>query len=254
MNTTARNPGDPFADWDATYVLGALSPEDRTAYEAHLAGCDQCRSSVAGMAGVPGLLARVSVEQLFTDDSERVPSAVLPRLLSEVARDRRRERRRLATARLIAAACVVALLIAMTSLARRDSAAQAGPGRTSPAPSSSAGPVLTLAPRGKANVIATAQIQSLAWGTRIQLRCMHRGVSPPEPTATVGPGSAVPNQPGSYSLVIVARDRSQTTIATWHEVPGKTVQVEGDTLVWRADIDRLLVKDASDAVVLQVAV
>jgi len=28
---------------DAAYVVGALSPADRAAYEEHLRGCEQCR-------------------------------------------------------------------------------------------------------------------------------------------------------------------------------------------------------------------
>ena len=42
--------GDEFAEWDAAYVLGALSPSDRRAYERHLAECDACRAAVADLA------------------------------------------------------------------------------------------------------------------------------------------------------------------------------------------------------------
>ena len=35
---------DKFADWDAAYVLGALSPAERREFETHLASC-------AGIAG-----------------------------------------------------------------------------------------------------------------------------------------------------------------------------------------------------------
>ncbi|MGH3682538.1 MAG: anti-sigma factor family protein, partial [Natronosporangium sp.] len=31
-----------FSHSDGAYVLGALSPAERTAYEAHLTGCEQC--------------------------------------------------------------------------------------------------------------------------------------------------------------------------------------------------------------------
>ncbi|MCU1526597.1 MAG: hypothetical protein JWP75_360, partial [Frondihabitans sp.] len=50
-------PGDRFADWDAAYVLGSLSPAERRDYEDHLATCYDCSRSVAEFAAMPGLLA-----------------------------------------------------------------------------------------------------------------------------------------------------------------------------------------------------
>ena len=55
---------DAFAEYDAAYVLGALSPEDRRDYEAHLATCDDCARAVGELAGMPGLLARVPREEV----------------------------------------------------------------------------------------------------------------------------------------------------------------------------------------------
>ena len=33
-----------FAEWDAAFVLGALSASERREYEAHLQDCDLCRA------------------------------------------------------------------------------------------------------------------------------------------------------------------------------------------------------------------
>ena len=44
---------------DGAYVLGALSPAERAAYERHLATCSFCREAVADIAVLPGLLARL---------------------------------------------------------------------------------------------------------------------------------------------------------------------------------------------------
>ena len=41
---------DRFRDWDAAYVLGALSTEDRRAFERHLASCPECAADVAELA------------------------------------------------------------------------------------------------------------------------------------------------------------------------------------------------------------
>ena len=57
---------------DGAYVLGALSPEDRVAFERHLPGCRECQRSVRELAGLPGLLARVPVE-ILDPEQERIP-------------------------------------------------------------------------------------------------------------------------------------------------------------------------------------
>ena len=48
-----------FAYDDGAYVLGALAPAERAAYERHLAGCASCREAVAEIAVLPGLLGRL---------------------------------------------------------------------------------------------------------------------------------------------------------------------------------------------------
>ena len=50
---------DPYAEWDAAYVLGALGWAERAEYEEHLASCARCQASVSELAGMPGLLAQV---------------------------------------------------------------------------------------------------------------------------------------------------------------------------------------------------
>ena len=57
------------------YVLGALSPPEREAYERHLADCAECRAEVADLAELPALLGRLDPEiaaqiALASDDSD----------------------------------------------------------------------------------------------------------------------------------------------------------------------------------------
>ncbi len=59
--------GDRYAEWDAAYVLGALSSVERLEFEAHLGSCAACSARVAEMAGMPGILGRLdeaSAEEL----------------------------------------------------------------------------------------------------------------------------------------------------------------------------------------------
>ncbi|NAZ77900.1 hypothetical protein GTQ99_21175, partial [Kineococcus sp. T13] len=92
----------PFATSAGPYVLGALAPAERTAFEQHLGTCSSCRTAVEQLAGLPGLLSRTPpevVEALGEDDPAAavregagLPDTVLPALLRAVRR-RRRSRR-----------------------------------------------------------------------------------------------------------------------------------------------------------------
>jgi predicted anti-sigma-YlaC factor YlaD len=56
------------------FVLGAIDPAERALVDAHLATCRDCRDELAGLAGLPALLARVSTEEaaaLAEDGAER---------------------------------------------------------------------------------------------------------------------------------------------------------------------------------------
>ncbi|MBF6334769.1 zf-HC2 domain-containing protein [Nocardia abscessus] len=53
---------DDYTTWDAAYVLGSLTRDERLQYESHLAGCPDCRAAVAELAGLPGMLALVETD------------------------------------------------------------------------------------------------------------------------------------------------------------------------------------------------
>ena len=74
-------PIDRYGNWDAAYVLGALSPADRREFEEHLAGCPGCQAAVSELAGLPGLLAQVSPEDaaLLAATPDRLDDAAAAR-------------------------------------------------------------------------------------------------------------------------------------------------------------------------------
>ncbi|MFC4856451.1 anti-sigma factor family protein [Actinophytocola glycyrrhizae] len=49
------------------YLLGALDPAERFAFEAHLSSCDVCRRELVRLSPLPGLLNQVTPED-FADD------------------------------------------------------------------------------------------------------------------------------------------------------------------------------------------
>jgi Putative zinc-finger len=95
------------------YLLGAISPADRSTVERHLARCAGCRAELTGLAALPGRLGSVpaaDMTRMAGDErdraarDERPPDVPLQNLLDRTARIRRRLRwRRLA----VAAAAVV---------------------------------------------------------------------------------------------------------------------------------------------------
>ena len=120
---------DKFAQWDAAYVLGALSPAERREFEEHLASCPSCKAAVSELAALPGLLAQLSPDDAamlaLADDSVPVsaeapalgaaqtdviedgpPSLLLPKMIKKI---RTRRRRIVAAAAGIAAAVVLVI-------------------------------------------------------------------------------------------------------------------------------------------------
>lgn len=47
------------------YVLGAIDPAERAQVDAHLSTCQDCRDELAGLAGLPALLSRVSLDEVL---------------------------------------------------------------------------------------------------------------------------------------------------------------------------------------------
>ena len=71
---------DPFLHDDAPYVLGALDPVERAAFEAHLETCAQCRARVAELRGPVAALALVREDVALGAEPlhDPVPDTLLP--------------------------------------------------------------------------------------------------------------------------------------------------------------------------------
>lgn len=87
------------------YVVGAIDAQERADVEAHLATCPSCRDELASLAALPGLMSRLTVDEVL-EGPPAMDGAMLERLLAAAARERRaaRQRRWLS----VAAAVVIA--------------------------------------------------------------------------------------------------------------------------------------------------
>ena len=94
---------DDIAEWDAAYVLGALSLEDRHTYEAYLAANPERAAALTELAGLPGILNVLSRDEAvaLTEHAGDAPAEgrtlnLMPSLASAAAKRQRRSRRSLA--------------------------------------------------------------------------------------------------------------------------------------------------------------
>ena len=226
---------DRFARYDAAYLLGALEPEERQEYVEHLHTCAACRESVAGLAGLPGLLARVPPDLLPGVGDPVVdepPATLLPALLAEVQGTSRRRRRLAVVGGVLAA--VAAAVVAVVALGALGVVGGATPSQ----PPVAATPTVTMAPVVATPIRATAQLQPVAWGTRIVLRCSY--------SSTDRYGAAA----GSYALVVRDRSGRVEQVATWNAVPGQESVVSAATAWSPADIAVLEIRTAAGSPVL----
>lgn len=120
------NPGDGsqehryWREMIGAFVLGELDEEQRTALQAHLDGCEQCRADLADLRPVVAALAEVD-PRLFEAEEPRPRADLLERTLTRVEQARRTEdelqrRRRNRLIRHSALAAVAAALLVAIGL------------------------------------------------------------------------------------------------------------------------------------------
>jgi Putative zinc-finger len=160
------------------YVLGAIDPAERAQVDAHLATCQECRDELAGLAGLPALLARVTKEEAIaladTDgtpfdlagvEPPEPPRELLATVLDLTAARRRRRRWRDASIGVAAAALVAVGVFG---------GLQAGSSPAQPAASVQQnlpigppnGPMETVTGQS-AGMTATISYSSMGWGTAV---------------------------------------------------------------------------------------
>jgi hypothetical protein len=220
VNDPVNDPVTVVCDSAAAYVLGALPAAERSEFESHLAGCEVCRQSVGELAGIPGLLSRVSPADLA--DPEPVPDTLVPRLLREVRRSGRRRRFLVSTV----SAAAVLLAVAGTALVV-DRANNVG------APAMTAMTAVVKSP-----VTASASLVGRRWGTEITMTCRYADDS---------------EWSRPYDLVAVDDTGKSYNVARWVVGPGKTASVTGSVPVRPDHIDRVEIRLTSGQPLLRIS-
>jgi len=233
---------DPFADWDAAYVLGSLSSEERREYERHLSDCPRCAAALAELAGIPALLATVPADEaiLETPRPIPVPDTLWPRMLRSARRRRLRTRAAVAGGALIVAAAVAVIAVVLPQVLAP--AAPAGPVAGA---SASPGRTVALEQVTPSALRASIRLISEGWGTRIDMDCSYgldEGEAP-------GYGGSAPQSYDYAMYVTDARGRS-IEVATWSARPGSAAEPSGTTSLAVDQIRTVDVRSASDGTVL----
>jgi hypothetical protein len=239
---------DKFAQWDAAYVLGALSPAERREFEEHLASCPFCQAAVAELAALPGLLAQLSPDDAamlaLADDSVPVPaetpalsaaqtdviedgppSLLLPKMIKKL-----RTRRRRIVAAVAGVAAAVILVIGGAAVATGLLPLRDNPQRVA------FSQVVPSAMMANADVIPGQD------GTEIKVECTYGEVNEPTP----GAGHE------TYSIFVVDRSGNASEIKEWPATPNKLMRPSGTTPLRASEIADLEIRHSdTDEVMLR---
>ncbi len=219
-----------FADWDAAFVLGALSPSDRRRFEAHLQDCELCRAAIVDTAPTIGLLARIAPERadslLDQDAAGDGPDASRRSDLIALGVGEARRRRRLWwSGGLAAAAAIVVAVVLAVALsigpAVRDSR------------------VVALEPLVDIPLRASVELVDVAWGTRIEMICKYEDAADGEPAKS-----------WPYALYITAVDGTTSELSSWVALPGATARIGAGTALDSEDIAAIEIRSVGSGKVL----
>ncbi|TDO34728.1 putative zinc finger protein [Kribbella sp. VKM Ac-2527] len=213
---------DPYRDWDAAYLLGALSASDRRAYEEHLRTCAECSAEVGSLAGVPGTLALVPDDRALATLSASPPN-LLPGLVRAVQEDRRRRRFRFAgvLAGVAATAAAIGVVVAIP-LAREEPQ----------------GDYVVLAQTVASKLTADARLVEERWGTTIEISCRYDELATPSERAR------------GYDLYVTDESGKAALIASWTASPGTTVKPAATTKLRRSEIKALDIRSSETGRIL----
>jgi hypothetical protein len=212
---------------DGAYVLGALSPAERAAYERHLATCSFCREAVADIAVLPGLLGRLDPADFakLLDPTLAPPASApnrTPSLVSAAQTTRRRERKkiRVRVFSTALAAAVVALIVGVGTVFW-----MGGSPSTPRAPL--AGPTVAMTPvNGVIPVSADINLTGLNGGTKVDLVCSYHKTS----TAL---------KPYTIWLMAYGPDGEKEPMGSWVASPGKDFSMSSVTHFVGANLSKL---------------
>jgi hypothetical protein len=221
---------------DGAYVLGALSPSERAAFERHLADCSACREAVANVAVLPGLLGRLSSADAAAVGSVTAEFATeqrIPKLVAAVGQARRKDRARLVVAVLVTAA--VALFAGVTAGMARIPAGLVAESTATPPPSTPA--MIAMEPVSETDATAELAFEETLAGTVITMHCAY-------------PMLSVFHRPYLFRLYAIGPDGQIEQVSSWNAAPGEEVTLTGTVRLSMHDLVRVELRGKDNSVLL----
>jgi len=193
---TSNAPDDDLAEWDAAYVLGALSLEERRTYENYLAANPARAAELTELAGMPGILNALSRDEAvaLTDLAGAPPAEPRPDNIASLAHAAaKRQQRSRRTWLAAAVASAAALLIAGGIVGATVFPNSAAPTQTVA--------MQAMQPTPRGGLTAELAVTEKKWGTELNWACHYtkdwsRNVA-------------------SYDIVVTKHDGVQQTVGSW---------------------------------------
>ncbi len=225
-----------YAFDDGAYVLGALSPSERAAFERHLAECAACREAVANVAVLPGLLGRLSsvdAAAVGSVTAEFVTEQRIPRLVAAVGRARRKTRAKTVAAILVTAA--VALFAGVTAGMVRLPTGGAIEGPVAHAPSRPT--MYSMFEVAETNATAELAFAETLAGTVITMHCAY-------------PMLSEYHRPYLFRLYAISMRGQTEQVSSWYAGPGEEVTLTGMVRLSLDELTRVELRGRDNTVYL----
>jgi hypothetical protein len=186
---------DDLAEWDAAYVLGALSLEDRRTYESYLAANPARAAELTEFAGMPGILNALSRDEAvaLTDLAGAPPAEQRPDNIASLAQAAAKRQQRTRRSWLAAAVASAAALLIAGGIVGATVFPDYAPTQTVA--------MQAMQPTPRGGLTAELAVTEKKWGTELNWACQYT--------------QDWSRNVGSYDIVVTTNDGAQHAVGSW---------------------------------------